>query len=543
MKKRIFILLFFLVHHIVDAQQNSVLSSGDFYKISVENDGVYQLTYSDFQQLKISTNNLDISSIKVYGNGGWMLPNLNSDYRNSDLQENAIYIYDNNNNGVFNVEDYVLFFVQSSNEWKFDSLQNIFDYSEHLYSYKNYYFVTVDESSPGKRIGEKQNLVNFSKTITSFNDFQVHEINSENLIQSGREWYGERFGIIDKYSFEFNFSNLITSHPINIKTSVAARSLNQSTFNIKANNNFVANVNVAKIVYDYATPYAFTGLNSSQFNSTSDQINIDVEYNYSENNAIGWLNYLQLNSRRALKITNDNLHFRDIQFLYSDEVGKYIISNANSNTQVWDVSDILNVKKLPTNLVGNEISFLDSLSNLNTYYAFNNVFQKAELIGKIENQNLHNFGSEIEYVIITHPNFLSAANRLAEFHANEDNLVSRVVTPQQIYNEFSSGMQDASAIRDFLRMLYKRPNSQLKYVLLFGDGSYDNKDRVPNNTNYIPTFQSVQSTNPTQSYVTDDYYALLDDSDGDFVNDLIDIGVGRLPVKNVSVMFVERPRK
>ena len=534
MKKRIFILLFFLVHHIVVAQQNSVLSSGDFYKISVENDGVYQLTYSDFQQLNISTNNLDISSIKLYGNGGGMLPSLNSDFRYSDLQENAIYIYDNNNNGVFNSEDYLLFFGQSSNEWKFDSIQNIFDYSEHLYSDKNYYFVTIDESSPGKRIGEKQNLANFSKTITSFNDFQVHEINSENLIQSGREWYGERFGIIDKYSFEFNFSNLITSHPINIKTSVAARSLNQSTFNIKANNNFVANVNVAKIVYDYATPYAFTGLNSSQFNSTSDQINIDVEYNYSENNAIGWLNYLQLNSRRALKITNNNLHFRDIQFLYSDEVGKYIISNATSNTQVWDVSDILNVKKLPTNLVGNEISFLDSLSNLNTYYAFNSVFQKAELIGKIENQNLHNFGSEIEYVIITHPNFLSAANRLAEFHENEDNLVSRVVTPQQIYNEFSSGMQDASAIRDFLRMLYKRPNSQLKYGLLFGDGSYDNKDRVPNNTNYIPTFQSVQSTNPTQSYVTDDYYALLDDSDGDFVNDLIDIGVGRLPVKNLS---------
>ena len=128
MTKRIFIILFFLVYNIVGAQQNSVLSSGDFYKISVENDGVYQLTYSDFQQLNISTNNLDISSIKLYGNGGGMLPNLNSDFRYSDLQENAIYIYDNNNNGVFNSEDYLLFFGQSSNEWKFDSIQNIFDY-------------------------------------------------------------------------------------------------------------------------------------------------------------------------------------------------------------------------------------------------------------------------------------------------------------------------------------------------------------------------------------------------------------------------------
>ena len=288
MTKKIFILLLFLVHNTVAAQENSILSSGDFYKISVEKDGVYQLTYSDFQQLNISTDNLDISSIKLYGNGGGMLPNLNSDFRYSDLQENAIYIYDNNNNGFFNSEDYFLFFGQSPNEWKFDSIQNMFNYSEHLYSNKNYYFLTVDESSPGKRIEEKQTLANFSKTITSFNDFQVHEINSENLIQSGREWYGERFGVIDKYSFEFNFSDLITSHPINIKTSVAARSLNQSSFNIKANNNFVSNVNIAKIVYNYATPYAFTGYSSDQFISNSDLINIDIEYNYSENNAIGW---------------------------------------------------------------------------------------------------------------------------------------------------------------------------------------------------------------------------------------------------------------
>ncbi len=534
MTKRIFILLFILMHHLVDAQQNSVLSSGDFYKISVENDGIYQLTYSDFQELNISINNIDISSIKLYGNGGGMLPNLNSDFRNSDLQQNAVYIYDDNNNGIFNSEDYLLFFGQSPHEWAFDSIQNIFDYSEHLYSDKNYYFITVDESSPSKRIEEKQILTNFNKTITSFNDFQVHETNSENLIQSGREWYGERFGVIDKYSFGFNFPNLVTSHPINIKTSVAARSLNQSSFNIKANNNFVSNVNVAKIVYDYATPYAFTGFSSNQFTSNSDQINIDFEYNYSENNAIGWLNYLQLNTRRSLQITNDNLHFRDIEFLYSSDVGKFIISNANSNTQVWDVSDILNVKKLPTNLAGNEISFLDSLSNLKTYYAFNNVFKRPELIGKIENQNLHNFGSEIEYVIITHPSFLSAANRLADFHQEKDNLTSKVVTPQEIYNEFSSGKQDASAIRDFFRMLYKRPNSEFKYGLLFGDGSYDNKSRIPNNTNFIPTFQSAHSTDPTKSYVTDDYYALLDDSDGDFVNDLIDVGLGRLPVKTLS---------
>ena len=535
MRNIIFILiLFFSIYNHLLAQENSVLSSGDWYKISVSNDGIHQLTYTDFQDLNIPTSNLDINSIKLYGNGGGMLPSLNSDFRYNDLQENAIMVIDNNNNGIFNNDDYVLFYAESAHEWIYDSSSHVFNYNEHLYADKNYYFLNIDNSSDGKRIEQKPILSNFDKTINSFNDFQVHELNSENLIQSGREWYGERFGVIDKYSFEFNFSNLITNEPVSIKTSVAARSLLQSYFTINANNNFLSNVNVSKIVYDYATPYAFTGLNSNQFISNSDQINIDIEYNYSENNAIGWLNYLQLNARRALQMTNNVLHFRDIESSFLNEIGKFVISNANNLTQVWDVSDVLNVKKVPTNLVGNEISFLDSLNNLKTYYAFNNVLQKAELIGEIENQNLHILGSDVEYVIITHPNFLNAANRLAEFHEIYDDLTFVVVTPQQIYNEFSSGKQDVAAIRDFFRMLYKRTNSQFRYALLFGDGSYDNKERVSNNTNYIPTFQSQNSLNPTTSYVTDDFYALLDNNDGDFVNDLIDVGIGRLPVKSLN---------
>ena len=233
-------------------------------------------------------------------------------------------------------------------------------------------------------------------------------------------------------------------------------------------------------------------------------------------------------------MNNDYLQFRDAESVSSSELGKYVISNANASTLVWDVSDVLNVKIVPTNLVGTEVSFLDSLSILRTYIAFNGNFKKVELVGEIENQNLHILGSDVEYVIVSHPDFLSAANRLAEFHNIYDDLTSVVVTPQQIYNEFSSGKQDVSAIRDFFRMLYKRTNSKFKYALLFGDGSYDNKERINNNTNYIPTFQSKNSLSPTLSYVTDDFYALLDDNDGNFTNDLIDIGIGRLPVKSLS---------
>lgn len=535
MRTIIFILILSLHFNVfLLGQENSVLSSDKWYKVSVTNTGVHKLSYNDFQNLNIALNDIDINSIKLFGNGGGMLPNLNSQFRYNDLQENAIYVYDFNNNGYFNSNDYILFYAESPNKWSYSESIDLFEYKEHLFSDECYYFITIDPDSNGKRILNKPLLTDYTKVIKSFNDFKVHESNIENLIQSGREWYGERFGIIDNYIFDFSFPNLINSEPIYIKTSVAARSLNSSYFTVNANSNFISNINIPNIVYDYATEYAKKASNTQAYISSSDQISIELEFNYSENNAIGWLDYLQLNARRSLAMHNNILSFRDLESLDSLAIGKFEISNANSSTIVWDVTDVLNVKKVNANLNGSVLSFIDSLDILREYCAFENSFLTPNLIGMIENQNLHNISLDVNYVIISHPIFLTQANRLSDIHEYYDNLTSVVVTPQQIYNEFSSGMQDVAAIRDFLKMLYDRQNSNLEYALLFGDGSYDNKDRIINNTNFIPTFQSTNSLSPVNSFVTDDFFALLDDDDGDLINDLIDIGIGRFPAKNLN---------
>jgi hypothetical protein len=535
MRKIIFIIILSLHFNVfLLGQENSVLSSDKWYKVSVTNTGVHKLSYKDFQNLNIELNDININSIKLFGNGGGMLPNLNSQFRYNDLQENAIYVYDFNNNGYFNSNDYILFYAESPNKWSYSESIDLFEYKEHLFSDECYYFITIDTDSNGKRILNKPLLTDYTKVIKSFNDFKVHESNIENLIQSGREWYGERFGIIDNYVFDFSFPNLINSEPIYIKTSVAARSLNSSSFTVNANSNFISNINIPNIVYDYATEYAKKASNTQAYISSSDQISIELEFNYSENNAIGWLDYLQLNARRSLAMHNNILNFRDFESLDSLAIGKFEISNANSSTIVWDVTDILNIKKVNANLNGSVLSFIDSLDILREYCAFENSFLTPNLIGMIENQNLHNISLDVNYVIISHPIFLTQANRLSDIHEYYDNLTSVVVTPQQIYNEFSSGMQDVAAIRDFLKMLYDRQNSNLEYALLFGDGSYDNKDRIINNTNFIPTFQSTNSLSPVNSFVTDDFFALLDDDDGDLINDLIDIGIGRFPAKNLN---------
>ena len=533
-KPFLILILIFQISSLLFAQQNSVLFSGDWYKLGVSSSGVYKLSYSDLQDLNIQLTDLDINSIKIYGNGGGMLPHLNSDFRDDDLVENAVFIYDYNNNGYFNSDDYVLFYGESADEWVYNASTTLFDYKDHLYSDECYYFLTIDQSSDGKRINYKPQITNYTRIVNSFNDYKFHESNFENLIESGRDWYGERFGILDNQTFTFNFPDLVLNDPIYITTSVAARSLNSSFFTVNINSDFISNINISNIVYDYATEYAKRISNTQSYVSNSDQLDVELKYNYSENNAIGWLDRIELNARRSLRMNTSFLNFRDVESVGSLELGKFEILNSNTSTTVWDVTDPKNVKMMNTSLNGSVLSFIDSTTSLNHYCAFNNSFVKPSLLGKIENQNLHNISLDVNYVIISHPSFLSEANRLLEIHEYYDNLNSIVVTPQQIYNEFSSGMQDVVAIRDFLRMLYKRQNSKLEYALLFGDGSYDNKNRIANNTNFIPTFQSENSLSPVASFVTDDFFALLDDDDGDLISDLVDIGIGRFPAKNLN---------
>ena len=538
-------LIFMLFTANIFGQYSSVLAQGDWYKIATNKSGVYQLTYSSLDGLGVNMNDLQISAIKLYGNGGGMLPKLNSDFRHNDLVENAIKIYDSNNNGVFESSDYILFYGESPHVWNYDAASGLFYHQTHLFSDEVNYFLKVDNQSEGRRIMTKQALQNATITITSFNAFSFHESELENLIHSGKEWFGERFDIQNNQSFDFNFPNLDQSSPLSIKTAVVARSFVPSTFTIKANSNQISTISVNKVVSTYATEYAKIASKTSSYSASSSDITINIDYSSTDNGALAWLNYIEINTRRLLKMSGNSLLFRNASSL-ANEVGTFELSNANSGISIWDVTDPTSVVKMPTTINASVLSFNDSIDELHEYIAFNSSsYLIPTFKGSISNQNLHNTPSDVEYVIVSHPDFLSAAERLAEFHLTQDNLKSVVVTPGQIYNEFSSGVQDVSAIRDFLRMLYKRPDSKLKYVLLFGDGSYDPKNRVEDNTNFVITYQSVNSTHKTLSYVTDDYFGLLDDNEGLFANDLVDIGIGRFPVStlaqaNVLVDKVER---
>ena len=510
----------------------SVLATGNWYRIGVTTDGIYKISYSFLKKLGMDVDNINPKNIRLYGNGGGMLPYASSIPRKDDLVENAILVQ-GEADSILDSLDYILFYGESPNTWSYGSDQK-FHHQVNLYSDTTFYFITADLGL-GKRITpQPSSTLPVTNTVTSFDDYAFHELDGQNFIKSGREWYGEYFDALTFYAFSFSFPNIDVSYPVYVQTDLAARCATTSVFNVSCQASSVSVMPPGLNLANYTGPFASTATGSFTFLPANDNIIINVSKQTSS--AIGWLNYIEVNSRRQLVMNGDQMLFRDILSVGTGKVCEFDLSSSNSSIQVWEVTDPANTKLQSVSLNGNTLKYTLATDSLRKFIAFNGTnFYSPVSFGIVPNQNLHGL-AQTDLIIVSHPDFMSEANTLQNLHSTNDGMSAIVVTPQQIYNEFSSGAQDVSAIRDFVKMFYDRAgnNSSLfpKYLLLIGDGSYDNKKRIANNTNFIPTYQTVNSTDVAGSYTFDEFYGCLDDNEGNLTSDLVDLGVGRLPVKS-----------
>ena len=167
-----------------------------------------------------------------------------------------------------------------------------------------------------------------------------------------------------------------------------------------------------------------------------------------------------------------------------------------------------------------------------------------EYLYQITNQN-HHADPQADMVIIipTSQKFLSQAQRLKVLHETYDSLQVNIVPADELYNEFSSGTPDANAYRRYMKMLYDRaetPADQPRYLLLFGDGAWDNRMLTSDWRNESPEdfllcYESDNSFSQFYCYVSDDYFCLLDDDEGSkFSQEGIDAAVGRLSARTLA---------
>ncbi len=527
----------------VTSIDNSILNSGNWYRFYVQKSGIYKLSKSFLQSIGLNTN-VDPRKIKIYGNGGRMLPLLNSTYYPMDLTENAIQFV-GEEDGQFDNQDFILFYAEGMDNWNNE-------YKSHLniYADKSYYYVTV-QGDEGKRINEMAQPSDAATTnIATYDDYQFHEVDNVNIGKLGRIWFGEQFSVDAEQEFKFNLPNLITSTPIEVSTHAATIAFTPTSFKIEANSQLVSTLNLPALATngsDIAKEQTMT--NTTTVNSGD----ITVKVTYNNNgvpNSKGYLDYIIIKAKSNLKGNG-----KQYRFQYNDAntllgVGEYQLSNAASITQVWDITDLFNVTKA-VNTGQSNFTFKANLGEVRNYIVVDQNDYYTPLKDsktKVDNQNLKGtvFNNaqgqfqDIDYVIIT-PQFLyTQAEKLAAFHRNYSHLNVKTITLESIYQEFGSGKQDIAAIRNFIKYIYSNASSidkRIKYVNLFGDTSYDFKNRIPNNTNIVPIYHALNSyTEGESSFASDDFYGCMDANEGNttsyFSN--IDIANGRMIVSSTQ---------
>ncbi len=524
-------------------RSNSVLANGDWYKISVKEAGVYRVNLAMLQSLGVNVSNLQSSSIRLYGNGGQMLPEENTVVPPDDLTENAIQVIDGGD-GVLNGNDYFLFYSNGPQQWVNDSTNKRFRHRKNLYSSEAFYFINIGGS--GLRIQNRIIGGAPNRVVTSFQDRYFHERDTINFLRSGKEWYGEEFsntpGSTVTRTFSINVPNLLPA-PVQLISNVVARSNGtSSSFLIRVNNTAVAQHTVSPVGTGTYDPVASAHELVASFNASQSTIALQYNYQTGSVNAQGWLNWFELFPQRQLSMNSvDQLLFRDWETVGPGNVAEFRLQGASNNTVVWDITDPLRPQNMTGVLSGNEFRFVNTAERLREYVAFNQQnFLQPAAVGKIANQDLHG-ASPADYIIVAHPSLLEEAQRLANWHRQNQRLTVLAVSTDQVYHEFGSGYSDPAAIRNFVKMFYDRAGvdttKRPRYLLLFGDASYDYLNRINGNTNFVPCYESDASLDPLATYTSDDFFGLLDDQDNinrSFPVSLLDIGIGRIPAKTLA---------
>ena len=539
--KRLFLILLtiFLTQYTVSQVSTSVLASGDWYKFSVDTTGVFKIDKNLLQRIGVSTNGLNPKNIQIFGNGGNLLPVLNSDFRNEDLQQNAIYIK-GEEDGSFDANDFILFYAKGPHDWVIDSANSTAKHRQNIYSDKAYYFITVG-NSVGKRISLKATNTNSATTqISSFDDFIFYEKEEVNLLGAGNQWFfKDNFNIENTQKFIIPFPNALANQNISVRTRGVGNSVVSSTMAVKVNSQDLYTISYSAA--SGALTKAFASERTASVNNSLDAINVEITYNNNGNpSANAYLDFIEIVGKKELTVNSSQFSFRSFNQFNASGTVEYQIKNANNIFQIWDVSDFLSPKIINNEATGADFNFKDIGGVLKEYIILSQSnFYIPETINnaKVANQNLHAL-KDINYLVITSSELVLEAQRLADYHLTNSGLTTKVIVLEEIYNEFSSGSKDITGIRDFIKHLYVTSSSEekkLKYVCFFGDASYDYKDRITGNNNIVPVKLSDISFNLAESYVTDDFFVMLDSNEGTMLPaHTLNVVSSRIPVTGVS---------
>lgn len=500
-------------------KSSSVLNSGTWVKIKTTGEGIYKITYSNLSSWGFS----NPEKVGVFGSGGKIQSENPGEITYEGLEQCAVWTAQNDG------ESCLFFYAPGITSWEANS-SNFLAHETNEYTTCGYFFVgETDDRTELETLLEITDDATYSVSVADACD--LIEKDKNNLVASGKQWFDDKFSDGSSESYSFDITDLAENTDAKIRIKGVARSDSASKFTVSINDSEVGEVSFGRVstTSSSSSRYAQAGTNTFQPNATGNSLSITIEYSSPGTQTDAWLDYIELNYKHTLKVNSTPVFFRNLENVGTGNIVEYKISGASSDTKVLDVSDVNNVAEVTAGINGSELSFKQTADELKEYAIFNTsgTFSEPEYVEDIANQDLHSMSAP-EFLILTHSDFADYAEELAAFHRDYDGMDVEVVDVEKVYNEFSSGSFSATGIRNFIKMLYDQ-NGALKYVLLFGDGSYDNRGINDDATNFIPTYQSEESLYQAKSFVSDDYFVMLD-ADETLTKGAIDLGVGRIPV-------------
>lgn len=524
----------------------SVLASGTFTKVQIDETGIYRITYEQLRQMGIT----NPEKVTVWGYGGAMLEQDFLQPKIDDLPQVPVFMY-KGSDGVFNSGDYILFYGQGTISWKYTGIR--FRHTLNPYSKYGYYFITDSQPNPQRLEQVQGNFDIQDRTIVeTYTNYQVHEYDSINLVDriyhtsgGGREFYGESFAEGQTRSLSFNFPDIVSTEQGFLYADVASDiKSNSINFTVGVNDESVAISILRTTNESYVKAFASADYMRLNNLTNSERQTVRIKFEATDISSVGFLNYIEFAANCRLKMNNDFMRVRSANGYGELKTVVFAVENAQNLTQVWNVTRLDSIYSVPTQMIDQKLYFeADNSETIQEFVLINpnaQLGKQVSVVGKVNNQNLHRL-KDIDMVFITNELFLTQAQMLASEHEQHDGLTTAVVTDQQVYNEFSSGTPDATAYRWIMKMLYDRAAADStinkpRFLLLVGDGTFDNRKLLSSSgNNILLTYQARNSVSEVEAYASDDYFAYLDDADGmsDVANTL-KISVGRLPVNTAE---------
>jgi hypothetical protein len=525
--------------------QGSVLAQGNWLRIGVTQTGVHRLDAAALIRAGFPAD-LDPRRLRLYGNGGGLLPQPNAAPRPNGLTENAIFVA-GEADGRLDAADYLLFYAQGPHMLWYDSVANALRYDRHYAADTAHYFLTLGADA-GRRIAERPSVA-ANVTLTAFDEYLHHEIEESNVVNSGRTWYGEYLGVTNEKSTEFRVPGWVPATPLSLTAAAMGGAPQETRFTFSLNGSAVGTLTAPGIApWSYArkgTDLRETFVVNAPPNAPPDD-RWRVAFRYDRANQLsaqGYLDYVGLGLRRTLRLYGAQTRFRAIASRQYPAV-TYRLTDAPARVRVWDVTDRTRPVQQVLNRADNAVTFGVQVppAGLGEFVAFadETALPVPASLTPLSRQDLRGLTTP-RLLIITAPAFRAAAERLAAHRRQYDSLRVAVVTTPEVFNEFSSGQTDPTALRDFIRYLDRRTPGTLRYLLLLGDATYDYRNRrnLNEGAGYVPTYESRESLDPIYSYSSDDYFGFLADNEGDWEETFygdhrLAIGIGRLPVKTLA---------